>query len=102
MTMKKNSINTLKKSEKAQHQSHIKSLAHEQTISCAKKFLKLIKKNPPTMKDVKNIIKKFEVLNQINHPCICTAYYINTQETVKDANIDDSKKHHNSYFPRIP
>lgn len=43
------------------------------------------------MKDVKNIIKKFEVLNQINHPCICTAYYINTQETVKDANIDDSK-----------
>lgn len=29
--------------------------------------------------------------SQSNHPCICTACYINTQETVKDANIDDSK-----------
>ena len=52
-----------------------------------KKVLKVDPKNPLGIKDVKNIIKEFEILNKINHPCICTAYYINTQETVKDTNV---------------
>ena len=59
------------------------------TFMC-KKVLKVDPKNPPTMKDVKNIMKEFEILVRINHPCICKALFINTQEVVKDANIKDS------------
>lgn len=43
------------------------------------------------MKYVQNIIKQFEVINRISYPCFCTAYYINTQETIKDVSIDDSQ-----------
>ena len=60
-----------------------------ETVMC-KKVLKVDPKNPPSIKDVKNIIKEFEILVRINHPCICNALFINTQETVIDANISDS------------
>ena len=52
-----------------------------------KKVLKVDPTNPPSIQDVKNIIKEIEVLVRINHPCICNSLFINTYEVVKDSNV---------------
>lgn len=49
-----------------------------------KKVLK-VKPNTTTFNDLKNIMKEFDVLHRINHPCICKALAINTQEKIEDS-----------------
>lgn len=57
-------------------------------IMC-KKILKFDPSSPPDFKNMKNAMKEFDILYKISHPCICKFLYINTQETIKDANVDD-------------
>lgn len=55
-------------------------LVSERTM--CKKILKVDMKK--TFKDLQNAIKEFEFLYNVHHPCICTAYGINTSETIKN------------------
>ena len=49
---------------------------------------KIIKKDKDTtFKSLQNAYKEFEILQFINHPCICKSIGINTQEQYGDENI---------------
>lgn len=49
---------------------------------------KILKAEETTQfKDAKNLFKEFEILHQINHPCICKTYGINLQERERDKDI---------------
>lgn len=47
-----------------------------------KKVIKY-KKGQSSIKDAQNVLKEFEVLNNLSHPCICKVYGINTQEKLE-------------------
>lgn len=48
----------------------------------------IIKKDKDTtFKNLQNAYKEFEILQFINHPCICKSIGINTQEQYGDENI---------------
>ena len=41
------------------------------------------------MKDAQNAMKEFQVLHDIDHPCICKSFYINTEEPIDIINKDE-------------
>ena len=56
-----------------------------------KKVLKT-KENETTFRKAQDIIREFEVLHLINHPCICKSIAINTQEPISgNGNGDDAE-----------
>lgn len=56
-----------------------------------KKVLKY-NKGQTTIKDVQNAMKEFQVLHNINHPCICKSFYINTAEPIEIISKGEKKK----------
>lgn len=57
-----------------------------------KKVLKENKDDKEAFKNLKGILKEFDVLHEIKHPCICKAIGMNTSEPVKDDNLKSDKK----------
>ena len=57
-----------------------------------KKIFKFDPSSPPDFKNAKNAMKEFEILYKINHPCICKSLFINMQEVIKDANVDEENQ----------
>ena len=57
-----------------------------QTI--CKKVLKY-KNEQTNIKDAQNAMKEFQVLHDIDHPCICKSFYINTEEPIDIINKDE-------------
>lgn len=60
-----------------------------------KKVLKENKDDKEAFKNLKGILKEFDVLHEIKHPCICKAIGMNTSEPVKDDNLKSDKKNYN-------
>lgn len=53
-----------------------------------KKILKYNSNSKAAFKSSQNALKEFEVLHNINHQCICKAYFMNLAEKIEDPNID--------------
>lgn len=52
-----------------------------------KKVLKGIHDGQADFQNAQNMMKEFQVLYQLDHPCICKVLKINTSETIKDSNL---------------
>lgn len=57
-----------------------------------KKVLKENRDDKAAFKNLKDILKEFEVLHGMKYPCICKAIGVNTSEPVKDGNLKSDKK----------
>ena len=60
-------------------------------IMC-KKILKFVENDQKKFKVLQNSIKEFEILYNLNHPCICRAIGINTSEVITDSNISTKNR----------